>query len=138
MIMSEKKVAEKKVAEKKVAEKKVAEKKVAEKKVAEKKVAEKKVAKKKVAKKKVAKKKVEDKIIINPLEHIYVPNHEIVSEKEKQELSKLYNARPNQFPQILLSDPVIREIGAKPGDMIKITRESQTAGVTEYYRYVVM
>ena len=112
-------------------------KKVVDNKVVKKKVVKKKVVKKKVVKKKKAESK-EDKIVLNPLKHIYVPKHEIVSEKEKQELSKLYNATNNQFPQILLSDPVIREIGAKPGDMIKITRESQTAGVTEYYRYVVM
>ena len=83
-------------------------------------------------------KKEEEKIILNPLEHIYVPKHEIMAEKEKAELIKRYNALQDQFPQILFSDPVIRQIGAKPGDMVKITRESPTAGISEYYRYVVM
>ena len=67
-----------------------------------------------------------------------MPKHEIVAEKEKEELMKRYNAPYDHFPQILFSDPVIRQIGAKPGDVVKVTRISQTAGVIDYYRYVVM
>jgi DNA-directed RNA polymerase subunit H len=127
---------------KEVDDSKVVKNKVVKNKVVKNKVVKNKVVKNKVVKKKVVKKKKveskEDKIVLNPLKHIYVPKHEIVSEKEKEELMKRYNATDHQFPQILLSDPVIREIGAKPGDMVKVSRVSQTAGVSEYYRYVVM
>ena len=34
-------------------------------------------------------------------------------------------------------DPAILGLGVKPGDMIKITRSSPTAGESLYYRYVV-
>ena len=37
---------------------------------------------------------------------------------------------------ILGSDPVIKKIEAKPGDVLRITRKSQTAGETVYYRLV--
>ena len=89
----------------------------------------------KIAKVKATK---EAKIILNPMSHIFVPKHEILSEKEVGVITKKYNALPKFFPQILFSDPVVREIGAKPGDMVKITRNSPTAGEFAYYRYVVM
>lgn len=83
-------------------------------------------------------KKTEKKSTFNPTEHVYVPKHEIVSDKEKEEVVRKYNASPDQFPQILVSDPVVREIGAKPGDLIKVTRTSQTAGESIFYRFVVV
>ena len=47
------------------------------------------------------------------------------------------SASPGQFPYILTTDPVAKEIGAKPGDFVRITRKSETAGSSVYYRYVV-
>jgi DNA-directed RNA polymerase subunit H len=38
---------------------------------------------------------------------------------------------------IFVNDPAIIGLGVKPGDMIKITRKSATAGESIYYRYVV-
>ncbi len=82
--------------------------------------------------------KKEEKASFNPMLHIYVPKHEIVSKVEAEDVVKRYNASPEQFPQILASDPVIREIGANPGDLVRITRKSETAGETVYYRFVVV
>lgn len=73
----------------------------------------------------------------NVLEHIYVPKHEIVPPEEVEEILRKFSAKPEQFPYILASDPAVRAIGAKPGDLIRITRKSETAGVTVYYRFVV-
>jgi DNA-directed RNA polymerase subunit H len=47
------------------------------------------------------------------------------------------NATAAQFPYILSTDPVAKEIGARPGDLIRVTRKSETAGSSTYYRYVV-
>jgi DNA-directed RNA polymerase subunit H len=71
------------------------------------------------------------------LKHILVPKHEILTDKEISEITEKYNSKPNQFPYILGSDPVVRAIEAKPGDLIKITRKSVTAQEFIYYRYVV-
>lgn len=70
-------------------------------------------------------------------EHLYVPKHEILSPDEAREVVKRYNARPEQFPYILSTDPVVTELKARPGDLIRITRKSETAGEFVYYRLVV-
>ena len=75
--------------------------------------------------------------VIKPSEHVLVPKHEIVGEEERRALLEKYGIRPDQLPYILASDPASKEIGAQPGDIIKITRRSPTAGVSIYYRYVV-
>ena len=73
----------------------------------------------------------------NILEHRLVPKHEILSEKEKEELLKKYRIELKHLPRILSTDPVVKAIGAKPGDVLRIIRKSPTAGKTVYYRVVV-
>jgi DNA-directed RNA polymerase subunit H (RpoH/RPB5) len=69
--------------------------------------------------------------------HELVPKHEILSEKEKEELLKKYGITLKHLPRILETDPVIRVLNGKPGDVVRITRKSPTAGETEYFRVVV-
>ena len=71
------------------------------------------------------------------LEHELVPKHRVLSPEEAEEVLRKYCATPQQLPKILASDPVVREIGAKPGDIIEIVRDSETAGKAIYYRVVV-
>lgn len=70
-------------------------------------------------------------------DHIYVPKHEILPKSEAQAVLDRYNCQPTELPLILESDPAIVGLDVKPGDMIKITRTSSTAGYSIYYRYVV-
>ena len=70
-------------------------------------------------------------------DHAYVPKHEIMTKKEAEEVLKKYNCKPTELPLIFVNDPAILGLGVKPGDMIKITRKSATAGESIYYRYVV-
>jgi DNA-directed RNA polymerase subunit H len=70
-------------------------------------------------------------------DHVYVPKHEIMTKKEAEEILIKYNCKPTELPLIFVSDPAILGLGVKPGDMIKITRKSSTAGQSIYYRYVV-
>ena len=74
---------------------------------------------------------------VNILEHVLVPSHRILSEEEKGVLLRKYNVKPSQLPKILASDPAVAAIGAKPGDILEITRKSPVAGVTLAYRIVV-
>jgi DNA-directed RNA polymerase subunit H len=73
----------------------------------------------------------------NILEHELVPKHEILSEEEKQEVLKRLGVKPEELPLLLVTDPVARAIGAKPGDVVRIIRESPTAGKAIAYRLVV-
>jgi DNA-directed RNA polymerase subunit H len=70
-------------------------------------------------------------------EHKLVPKHEILNEKEKSQVLAEYKIRPYQMPQIKATDPAVKAIGAKPGDMLRIIRKSSTAGEHIAYRYVV-
>jgi DNA-directed RNA polymerase subunit H len=69
--------------------------------------------------------------------HALVPVHQILSEEEKQEVLTNYRVQPYQLPQIGSSDPAVKAIGAKPGDVLRIIRKSPTAGEHTAYRYVV-
>ena len=65
-----------------------------------------------------------------------VPTHEIMTEEEiADEFSDVEYDFKN-LPKIRSEDPVVKAIGAKPGDVLRITRESQTAGVFVTYRIV--
>lgn len=75
--------------------------------------------------------------VFDIFEHGLVPFHEIVSEKEKKEILNNYKVKPYQMPQIRSGDPAVKAIGAQPGDVLKITRKSTTAGEHVTYRYVV-
>lgn len=78
---------------------------------------------------------VEEKVSI--LKHSLVPEHVILSDAEKKEILKKLDVVQAQLPKILKNDPVVKEIGAKEGDVIKIIRKSYTAGVSVYYRTVI-
>ena len=75
--------------------------------------------------------------VFDIFEHDLVPRHEILSEKEREQLLAQYKVQPYQIPQIKATDPAVKVIGAKPGDILRIIRKSQTAGEYISYRYVV-
>ena len=69
-------------------------------------------------------------------DHKLVPKHEIMTEQEiSDEFSDVdYNIK--DLPKIKSDDPVVKAIEAKSGDILRITRESQTAGEFVTYRIV--
>ena len=69
--------------------------------------------------------------------HVLVPKHEIMQIKEAKQVLEKYHCKSIELPLIFVSDPAIVGLGVKPGDMIKITRKSATAGESFYYRYVI-
>jgi len=79
--------------------------------------------------------KKEEEIIV--FDHELAPKHKVASEEEVKKILATYRIKPYQLPQIKFSDPAIKALNVKPGDVIKIIRKSETAGETVYYRYVV-
>ena len=73
---------------------------------------------------------------IDITKHILVPAHTVVSEAEKKRIIEKYNLTGNELPRILTTDPALQGLKCKPGDIIKITRNSATAGKILFYRRV--
>ena len=75
-------------------------------------------------------------LVVNPLNHVLVPKHEIVPEAEhKQLMESMYITSKSKFPEIKFHvDPIARCIGVVPGDIVKITRASASSGESIVYR----
>jgi DNA-directed RNA polymerase subunit H len=73
----------------------------------------------------------------NIFDHEFVPKHEILMADEREKLLAKYRVQPYKMPEIRASDPAIIAIGAKSGDIVRVIRESPTAGKYVAYRYVV-
>ena len=69
-------------------------------------------------------------------DHMLVPTHEIMTEEEIADEFSDVEYDFKDLPRIKSHDPVVKAISAKPGDVLRITRESQTAGVFITYRIV--
>ncbi len=71
------------------------------------------------------------------IQHVFIPKHKKLSEKEKTELLDNYKITINELPVIKKNDPGLAEIDVQAGDVIKIERDSPTMGTTIFYRGVV-
>jgi len=72
------------------------------------------------------------------LEHVLGPVEvSILTKEEARALLRRLHVRPWQIPWIRSSDPLVKAVGAKPGDVLKIVRRSETAGESVIYRLVV-
>ena len=78
----------------------------------------------------------------NILNHSAVPKHEILSDDEIEEIFADVDYDISQLPKIKVNDPVSKAIGAdkaigaEEGQVLKITRKSETAGIFVTYRLV--
>ena len=74
---------------------------------------------------------------IDPTQHELVPTHTIMEDEEIEHILKGYNITKDKLPLIKVTDPVVKTIGAKPGQVIKITRKESPAGEAVTYRLVI-
>tara|TARA_X000000950_G_scaffold289418_2_gene413143 strand:+ start:744 stop:1382 length:639 start_codon:yes stop_codon:yes gene_type:complete len=74
-------------------------------------------------------------LLINVLEHSYVPKHIKLNNDEKDELYKKYNIEHDlQMPEISRFDPVARAIMLRPNEVCKIIRYTNSSYITDFYR----
>jgi len=69
--------------------------------------------------------------------HFLIPKHSKLSDSQKEKVLEQYHISLKELPRILKTDSAVEPLKAKPGDVIKITRESQTAAEAIFYRVVV-
>lgn len=67
----------------------------------------------------------EDHPLFYILDHWLVPQQEVLPKEEAEEIIERYtNDNEMELPKITVKDPVARILRAKPGDIIKVTREA--------------
>jgi DNA-directed RNA polymerase subunit H (RpoH/RPB5) len=77
-------------------------------------------------------------ILSNPALHTMVPPHRKLSKEEVSTIEKACHASKSQFPHIKYHrDIQTRVLGLVPGDVVEITRPSETCGIATIYRICV-
>lgn len=71
-------------------------------------------------------------------DHRLVPKHRICSSKEKKAFYAKYIIQDKQLPQIHLTDPMIKFIGAHKGDLIELTRINEYDSTKKSLSYRVV
>lgn len=70
-------------------------------------------------------------------DHFLVPKHYLLPKEQADKLLKEREIIIEQLPMIQKNDPAIKDFKPIKGEVVKIVRNSPTAGRTIYYRRVV-
>lgn len=80
---------------------------------------------------------LEKELMINLVEHILVPKHELLTEEEAVVFYEKYNCKKRNMPKLLSTDPVAKYYNMSPGNICRIIRPSEKSGYVASYRLVV-
>jgi DNA-directed RNA polymerase subunit H (RpoH/RPB5) len=76
-------------------------------------------------------------LMINIVDHIFVPKHIVLTEEEGTAVLVAYCAKKKDMPLLLTTDPISRYYNMKPGEICKIIRPSVMTCEAPFYRIVV-
>ena len=79
----------------------------------------------------------EHELLVDITEHYLVPPHSVLTEKETKDLLERLSITADKLPKISEFDPISRYYGFKPGQVIKIIRNSLVGGRSIAFRVVV-
>lgn len=78
-------------------------------------------------------------LMINILEHSFVPEHVKLNNEEKQLIYEKYNiTHDNEVPEISMFDPVAKVMLMRPGELCEITRFDKISLQNKFYRICVI
>lgn len=79
----------------------------------------------------------EDELAVNITRHELVPKHTPLETEEVEAVLQAHSLQLHQLPRLLMTDPVAAYYGLARGNVVRIERRSQSAGVYVTYRQVV-
>lgn len=80
---------------------------------------------------------LEEELMINIVDHDFVPKHILLSKEEGTRVLETYNCKIKNIPKIYSNDPIARYYNMQVGDICKIIRPSKTSGLVPSYRIVI-
>ena len=79
----------------------------------------------------------ESDLMINLVDHVYIPKHIVLDEKQKKEFYEKYSINKSKSSSMFEDDPIAKYFNLSIGDVCKIFRPSETGNITIGYRVVV-
>jgi DNA-directed RNA polymerase subunit H len=79
----------------------------------------------------------EEDLRFNVLNHEIVPQHMLLADDDVPALLEKYQIVKEQLPKIKSTDPAVKVVGAKVGQVVQVIRPSPTAGTFTAFRLVV-
>jgi len=80
---------------------------------------------------------LKSELLTDKLDNNLVPKHVLLTKEQTEQFFIDYNIKKKHMPKINYNDPIAKYYNAKPGDVFKIIRPSETTIYANSYRLVI-